>query len=103
MNVKREIKKDTPALARHKFCLYITGASPSSSRAIANLKLIFEECRVKDYELEIIDVYQQPQVAQTVNLIALPMLIRKFPLPERKLIGDMSDFKKVSHVLGINT
>ena len=103
MSVKREIKKETPALARLKFCLYITGASPSSSRAIANLKLIFEKYLVKDFDLEIIDVYQQPQVAQTVNLIALPMLVRKFPLPERKLVGDMSDFKKVSQVLGLNT
>lgn len=102
MSVKREIKNASAARAKLKFCLYITGASPSSSRAIANLKLIFEKYLLSDYDLEIIDVYQQPQVAQAVNLIALPMLVRKLPLPEKKLIGDMSDFEKVSHVLGLN-
>jgi circadian clock protein KaiB len=102
MSAKREIAKLQPGNAKLSFCLYITGASPSSSRAIANLKLIFERHLVTDYDLEIIDVYQQPQVAQTINLVALPMLVRKFPLPEKKLIGDMSDFEKVCHVLGLN-
>ena len=77
------------------FRLYVTGASPNSSRAITNLKLFFEKFLGNRYELQIIDVYQQPQIAKTVEIIALPLLIKKFPLPERRLIGDMSDTDKI--------
>jgi circadian clock protein KaiB len=77
------------------FRLYITGASPNSSRAITNLKIFFEKYLKSRYELQIIDVYQQPHVAKSVDIIALPLLIKKFPLPERRLIGDMSNQEKV--------
>ena len=77
------------------FRLYITGASPNSSRAITNLKNIFERYLGSHYELDIIDVYQQPQVVRSIDIIALPLLVRKMPLPERRLIGDMSDRDKV--------
>ena len=77
------------------FRLYITGASPNSSRAITNLKNIFERYLGNHYELNIIDVYQQPQIVNKVNIVALPLLVRKMPLPERRLIGDMSDRDKV--------
>ena len=85
----------------YKFRLYITGASPNSSRAISNFKNICESCIKDKYELTIIDVYQQPQVARTVDIIALPLLVRKLPLPERKLIGDLSNREKVIKNLGI--
>jgi circadian clock protein KaiB len=77
------------------FRLYVTGASPNSSRAITNLKAFFEKHLKSRYDLQIIDVYQQPQIAKTVDIIALPLLIKKFPLPERRLIGDMSNSDKV--------
>jgi len=83
------------------FRLYVTGASPNSSRAITNIKDLFETHLKDQYELNIIDVYQQPQVAKTVDIIALPLLIRKMPLPERRLIGDMSDREKLIKSLGI--
>ena len=83
------------------FCLYVTGASPNSSRAISNIKGFCEDHLKDRYELTIIDVYQQPKIAQTVDIIALPLLIRKNPLPERRLIGDMSDEEKVIRNLGI--
>jgi len=75
--------------------------SPNSSRAITNIKDLFETHLKDQYELNIIDVYQQPQVAKTVDIIALPLLIRKMPLPERRLIGDMSDREKLIKSLGI--
>jgi circadian clock protein KaiB len=75
--------------------LFITGASPNSVRAITNTKKLCEKYLPGRYELEIIDVYQQPAIAEQEQLIAIPMLIRKFPLPERRLIGDMSDPKRV--------
>ena len=81
--------------------LFVTGASPNSTRAIANLKNICETYLKDQYELEIIDVYQQPEKAQTEQLIALPLLIKKSPGIERRLIGDMSDKEKVLKGLGI--
>jgi len=83
------------------FHLYITGASPNSSRAITNFKNLCESCLKDKYELNIIDVYQQPHVAKGVDIIALPLLVRKLPLPERRLIGDLSDKEKVIRNLGI--
>lgn len=77
------------------FRLYITGASPNSSRAITNLKNILEVYLGRQYELHIIDVYQQPHIVNKVNIVALPLLVRSRPLPERRLIGDMSDREKV--------
>ena len=84
------------------FRLYITGASPNSSKAITNLKNIFERCLGDEYELDIIDVYQQPHIVQKVNIVALPLLVRKMPLPERRLIGDMSNQDKVIRSLGLS-
>jgi circadian clock protein KaiB len=83
------------------FRLYVTGASPNSSRAISNLKAFCETYLKSRYELQIIDVYQQPQVARSVDIIALPLLIKKSPLPERRLIGDMSNQEKMLKSLNI--
>jgi circadian clock protein KaiB len=81
--------------------LFVTGASPNSTRAISNLKNICEEYLPGRYELEIIDVYQQPLTAEREQLIALPLLIKKAPGMERRLIGDMSNKQKVLKGLGI--
>jgi circadian clock protein KaiB len=81
--------------------LFVTGASPNSTRAISNLKNICEEHLKNRYELEIIDVYQQPLVAEREQLIALPLLIKKAPGLERRLIGDMSNTQKVLQGLGL--
>ena len=83
--------------------LYVTGASPNSARAIANLKSICEEYITDGYVLEIIDVYQQPLKAQNEDIIALPMLVKSLPLPKKRLVGDMSDKNKVLKGLGLNT
>jgi circadian clock protein KaiB len=81
--------------------LFVTGASPNSVKAIANLKSVFETYIKGRYSLEIIDVYQQELTAEKEQIIALPMLIKKLPLPERRLIGDMSDTARVLRGLGI--
>ncbi len=83
--------------------LFITGASPNSARAIANLKDICEKYLGKKYDLEIIDVYQQPLLAKREQVVALPMLIRYFPLPVKRLFGDMSNEKSVLNALGVNS
>jgi len=81
--------------------LFVTGASPNSTRAITNLKVICETYLKGSYELEIIDVHQQPLIAEREQIIALPLLIKKTPAPERRLIGDMSDTQKVLRGLGL--
>ena len=83
------------------FRLYITGASPNSSRAMSNLKAFFEKYLKDQYELQIIDVYQQPHIAKSVDIIAMPLLIKKFPLPERRFIGDMSNNEKLLKSLNL--
>jgi circadian clock protein KaiB len=81
--------------------LFITGATPNSTRAVVNIKEICENNLKGKYSLEIIDVYQQSEIAEKEQLIALPMLLKKQPLPERRLIGDLSETEKVLSILGI--
>jgi len=75
--------------------LYVSGSSPQSLRAILNLKKICEENLKGRYKLEIIDLYQKPELAREANLIAAPTLIKKLPLPLRRVIGDMSNTDRV--------
>ena len=84
------------------FRLYVTGASPNSLRAIANTRELCEEYFNENYELEIIDVHQQPSIAKKENIIALPLLIKKHPLPEKRLIGDMSNMERVLKSFGLS-
>ena len=79
----------------YKLRLYITGASPNSTRAVDNLTAFCEKNLHGDYSLEIIDVYQQPAIAENEQIIALPLLMNTHPEASRRLIGDMSDTKKL--------
>jgi circadian clock protein KaiB len=85
----------------YRLRLFVTGASPNSSRAIENLTNICETYLKGKYELEIIDIYQQPLIAENEQIIALPMVIKSGPLPIRRLVGDMSDTGKVLRGLGL--
>jgi circadian clock protein KaiB len=71
--------------------LYVTGATPRSSRAIANLRKLCDQYLPGRYKLEIVDVYQQPELAREGQIIAAPTLVKSFPLPLRRFIGDMSN------------
>jgi circadian clock protein KaiB len=75
--------------------LYVAGMTPNSLRAIANLKTICEEHLKGRYELDVIDLYQRPQLAKGEQIVAAPTLIKKVPLPLRKIIGDLSDTERV--------
>ena len=75
--------------------LYITGITPKSTQAIQNIKKICEENLKSRYELEVIDIYQQPVLAKDEQIIAAPTLIKKLPLPLRRFIGDMSDKERI--------
>jgi circadian clock protein KaiB len=80
--------------------LYITGMTQNSKRAVENIKKICEEHLKGKYELEVIDIYQQPSLAEGEQIIAAPTLIKKLPHPLRKFIGDMSDTEKI--ILGLD-
>ena len=80
--------------------LYVTGMTPKSIRAISNLKKICEEHLGGRYDLQVIDIYQQPTLAKGEQIIAAPTLIKKLPLPLRRLIGDMSNTEKI--LLGLD-
>ena len=86
----------------YKLRLFIAGASPNSNRAIGNIRSFCERYLKDRYQLEIIDVYQQPEVAKQDQVIALPLLIKSSPLPIKRLIGDMSDTAKVMKGLDVN-
>jgi len=75
--------------------LYVAGMTPQSTRAIANIKQICEEHLKGHYTLEVIDIYQQPVLAAGEQIIAAPTLIKKLPLPLRRLIGDLSSTERV--------
>jgi circadian clock protein KaiB len=75
--------------------LYIAGQTPKSLRALANLKQICEEHLAGKYHIEIIDLLENPQLASTDQILAIPTLIRKLPEPMRKIIGDLSNAERV--------
>jgi circadian clock protein KaiB len=87
---------------KFQFTLFITGASPNSIRAVNNLKDIGEQYLNGNYDLEIIDIYQVPELAEKEQIIALPTLLKRGPGPERRLVGDLSDKNKVLKGLGID-
>jgi circadian clock protein KaiB len=80
--------------------LYITGMTPRSIRAVENVRTICDEHLRGRYDLEVIDVYQQPTLAEGEQIIAAPTLIKKLPLPLRRVIGDMSSTERV--LLGLD-
>ncbi|GGM96687.1 KaiB 1 [Dyadobacter beijingensis] len=82
--------------------LYIAGASSNSVRAVANVKEICEQYIKDRYTLRVIDVHQEKSLASREQLVALPMLVKLRPHPERRLIGDMSDTKRVLKGLGVS-
>ncbi len=71
--------------------LYVAGMKPKSLRAITNVRRICEEHLAGRYELEVVDLYQNPILAKGDQIVAVPTLIKKLPAPLQKLIGDMSD------------
>lgn len=97
-----EVKAKAPRVKeeRWELRLYIAGNTPKSMTALANLKK-YCEMHLKDkYSLEIIDLLVQPQLAAGDQILAIPTLVRKVPVPIRKIIGDLSNEEKV--LVGLN-
>ena len=81
--------------------LYVTGITPRSQRAIQSIRKLCEEHLPGGYELRVVDLYQQPGAAREQQIVAAPTLVKKLPLPLRKIIGDMSDPGRVLVALGL--
>jgi len=82
--------------AQYALTLFITGVTPRSMRAVANLRNFCEAQLGDDYDLEIVDLYEHPERAQPANVVVSPTLVRYQPKPVRLLIGDMSDTARLS-------
>lgn len=80
--------------------LYITGETTNSLIALENLKKICKEELTDEYEIKVIDILKEPQLAEDDKIIATPTLVKMLPLPMRKLIGNLSDKDKV--LLGLD-
>ena len=80
---------------RYVLRLYVTGSTPRSAAAITNIRKLCEEHLKGHYDLEVIDIYQQPVLAQGEQIIAAPTLIKKLPFPLRKVVGDLSNENRV--------
>ncbi len=82
-------------MSAHTLKLYVTGQTPNSMRAIANLKKLCDEQLQGNYEVKVIDILKEPQLAEDDRIIATPTLVKVLPAPLRKIIGDLSDTEKV--------
>lgn len=80
---------------KYELKLYVTGMTPRSTHAIMNVREILNEHLPGRYELEVIDLFQQPSLEKGEQIIAIPTLIRKLPLPIRRFVGDMSDAEQI--------
>lgn len=96
---KRSTGKATDGLAsrgeRVELRLYVVGQTPKSIRAIVNLKAICENHLKGRYSIDVIDLLEKPQLARGDQIVAIPSLVRKLPLPVRKIIGDLSNSERV--------
>ncbi len=105
MVIKKSTKAFERALQKSKnekylLRLYVAGTTPRSLEAVTNIKRICEEHLHGRYDLEVVDIYQQPTLAKGEQIIAAPTLIKKLPFPLRKFIGDLADKEKI--LLGLD-
>ena len=91
---------ESPAEEHYVLRLYVTGMSPRSTEAFASIKAICDERLRGRYELEVIDIYQHPQLAIDEQIIAVPTLVKKLPAPLRRMSGDLSNEDRV--LLGLD-
>jgi circadian clock protein KaiB len=87
--------------AKYVLRLYVSGSTSKSALAVENIKRICEQHLKNRYDLEVIDIYQQPNLARDEQIVAVPTLVKRSPPPLRKLIGDLSNPKRVLFCLDL--
>jgi circadian clock protein KaiB len=90
-----ELLSHAPSEEHFVLRLYVTGSTVRSSQSVANIRSLCEEYLSGHYDLEVIDIYQQPNAAEKDQIIAAPTLIKELPFPFKRLIGDLSSRDKV--------
>ncbi len=93
--VERNAQPAEPRSDKWDLRLYVAGQSPKAGIAFNNLRLICEEQLKGKYHIEVIDLLKNPQIAHDDQILAVPILVRKLPLPVRKIIGDLSETERV--------
>ena len=88
-------------MEHYRFILYVTGVTARTERAVVNLRRLCDEELRGRYELTIVDVLDRPDVAEAERILATPLLVKESPLPKRRITGDLSDPRRVLHVLGL--
>ena len=91
-----------PTPVRLQLTLFVSGASPTSIRAVRRLRDLCDRHFPGGYDLEFIDIYQQPEVVASRGVLAVPTLIKELPLPVRVIIGDFTDDARVLAALGLS-
>ena len=86
---------------QYDLCLYVTGMTARSARAIENMRAFCSRHLEGRHTLRIFDLYQQPTLAREEQLVAAPTLVKRAPLPERRLVGDLSDQARIRAALGL--
>ncbi len=100
MLLKKRNKMKKEVVAEWQLRLYIAGQTPKSITALENIKKYAEEYLKGKYSIEIVDLLKNPQLAEGDQIFAVPTLVRKFPEPIRKIIGDLSNEERV--LVGLN-
>jgi circadian clock protein KaiB len=93
-------REEEPTPVRLQLTLFVSGASPTSTQAVRRLRDLCDRHFPSGYDLEIVDIYQQPEVVVSRGVLAVPTLFKELPLPVRVLIGDFTDEPRVLAALG---
>ena len=102
MSTPSEPGTDEPATQRLQLTLFVSGASPRSVQAVRRLRALCDRHAAAGYDLEIVDIYQQPEDVLARGVLAVPTLIKELPLPVQVLIGDFTDEPRVLATLGLS-
>ena len=86
---------DGPEMEYYQLRLFVSGSTPRSIRAIQNIKVLCENQLSGRYDLEVVDLYQHPEQAKPEQIVVTPTLVKKLPLPLRKIVGDLSEQERV--------
>jgi len=96
-----QTREGEPTPVRLRLTLFVSGASPTSTRAVQRLRDLCDQHCPSGYDLEIVDIYQHPEVVASRGVLAVPTLFKELPLPVRVLIGNFTDVSKVLAALGL--
>lgn len=104
MTIEQDLKSEaSDDDAKWNLRLYVAGDSPKSRAALTNLRKLCEQHLSGQYEIEVIDLLKNPQLAKAHQILAIPTLIRKLPEPIKRVIGDLSDSDKALLTLDLSS